>query len=106
MAGKKVSLEVDAAVNAAYLRFSDQPIESTIEIAGDVQVDVDAAGTIVGVELLDLASGIPIHKIAAQFDLGADQESILRQMRSALSTFVTTASSRPGTADALLAAAG
>jgi uncharacterized protein YuzE len=99
MPGKKViSLEVDAALNAAYLRFTDDPIDSTVEVTADVQVDVDPTGAIVGVEILDLAAEISARVIGAQFSLRQDQEAAIRQARSALSAFATTTSSQPGTA--------
>lgn len=102
MTGK---LEVDAALNAAYLRLSDKAVASTIEMTPAIQVDLDAAGGVVGVEVLDLAADIPGHEIVRQFNLSHDQEGALRQMQPALGAFATTMSSSSGTADSMLALA-
>jgi uncharacterized protein YuzE len=98
-------LEVDAAMNAAYLRLSDQAVASTVEMTPEIQIDLDIGGAIVGVEVLDLAADIPAYLVARQFNLTHEQESALRQMRPALSAFATTTSSSSGTAGSMLAMA-
>lgn len=46
-------LEIDRSIGAAYIRLSDEPVARTAELARNIQVDVDANGTAVGVELLN-----------------------------------------------------
>lgn len=50
-----MTLEVDAELGAAYLQVRDAPVARTVEFTPDVQVDVDAAGQVVGVEFLDVS---------------------------------------------------
>lgn len=46
-------LEIDRSIGAAYVHLSDEPVARTIELARNIQVDVDANGVAVGVELLN-----------------------------------------------------
>ncbi len=46
-------LEIDRSIGAAYIHLSDEPVARTVELARNIQVDVDASGVAVGVELLN-----------------------------------------------------
>jgi len=47
-----VRLHYDPATNAAYLRFSGEPVIESEEVAPGVVLDYDAWGRIVGMEVL------------------------------------------------------
>ena len=49
-------LQVDPAADAAYLRLLDTSVVESEEVAPGIVLDFDAAGAVVGVEVLDLAS--------------------------------------------------
>lgn len=46
-------LEIDRSIGAAYIHLSDEPVARTVELARNIQVDIDATGAAVGVELLN-----------------------------------------------------
>ncbi|NJA90233.1 DUF2283 domain-containing protein [Rhodocyclus tenuis] len=50
-----MKLEFDTHADAAYLEISDEEIENTREIEPGVIVDYDAAGHIVGIEILSIS---------------------------------------------------
>jgi uncharacterized protein YuzE len=47
------TIKYRAEDNAAYIRFSDEKVLESSEVAPDVVFDYDAQGRIVGIELLD-----------------------------------------------------
>lgn len=47
-----VEIELDEEANAGYLRVADGKVSSTKELAGDVLLDLDADGNVLGVEFL------------------------------------------------------
>jgi uncharacterized protein YuzE len=75
-----ITLSVDTYVGAAYIQLSDEPIVETIELTPSVQVDVDATGTVVGVELLSLAAELPIDVLdrTYRFPPSIDAEMLSR----------------------------
>lgn len=48
-----MKITVDRLTNTAYIRLRDANVARTIELRGDVYVDVDDQGNVIGVELLD-----------------------------------------------------
>jgi uncharacterized protein YuzE len=47
------TVEYDADANAAYIRFSAEPVEESEEVSDGIVLDYDAEGRIVGMEVLD-----------------------------------------------------
>jgi len=47
-----MQLEYDLNVGALYIRLSGEPVAQTDEVEGSAAVDVDAAGRVVGIEIL------------------------------------------------------
>ena len=43
----------DPQANAAYIRFSPEPVQDSEEVSTGIVLDYDAAGHIVGMEVLD-----------------------------------------------------
>jgi len=49
----------DAEANAAYIRFSSEPIIESDEISANIILDYDKDGHIVGMEVLDARQNLP-----------------------------------------------
>lgn len=49
-----VVIEVDQAAGAAYVRFSRNPVASTVEHGDAIAIDLDEFGMVVGIEILEL----------------------------------------------------
>jgi uncharacterized protein YuzE len=54
-----VDLDLDLEANVAYIRLSRAPVMETIEINDLVNLDIDANGDPVGIELLSIDAEIP-----------------------------------------------
>ena len=48
-----VAVTYDPDANAAYIRFSPEPVEESEEVSDGIVLDYDAEGRIVGMEVLD-----------------------------------------------------
>jgi uncharacterized protein YuzE len=62
-----MKLEFDPQADAAYLELSDAEVETTRQIEPGIVIDYDAAGHIVGIEVLSLSkrgSSAPIKQAA------------------------------------------
>ncbi len=73
----EVSVTLDRDVGAAYLRLSTNSITRTVEFREDIYVDLDAMGVVVGVELLDLTTKIPMEVLASKHHIHRDSIRIL-----------------------------
>jgi uncharacterized protein YuzE len=60
-----VRLHYDPATDAAYLRFSAEPIIDSAEVSPGVTFDFDADGKIVAMEVLEAASRLPKDALIA-----------------------------------------
>lgn len=47
------TVKYDPEANAAYIRFSPEPVKESEEVASGIVIDYDAKGRIVGLEVLD-----------------------------------------------------
>ena len=91
-----MTLEVDANLGAAYLQFSDRDVAETVELTPEVQVDVDAFGNLVGVEILELGADVPVTELESRFNITPSQRVAVNQLRASLASFSTMSSSGPG----------
>lgn len=55
----KPRLEYDAAANAAYIRFSTEPVQESEEVSEGIMLDYDRDGRIVGLEVLNARANLP-----------------------------------------------
>ncbi|OBI23829.1 hypothetical protein A5711_10025 [Mycobacterium sp. E2238] len=62
-----ITLSVDTSVGAAYIRLTDEPIAETVEETSDIQVDIDATGAVVGIEVLNLSADLPVESLSEKF---------------------------------------
>ena len=53
------TVKYDPDANAAYIRFSPQPVEESEEVSDGIVIDFDAEGRIVGLEVLDARAHLP-----------------------------------------------
>ncbi len=58
-----MKLEFDPQADAAYLEISDAEVETTRQIEPGIMVDYDAAGHIVGIEVLSISKRTVITPI-------------------------------------------
>jgi uncharacterized protein YuzE len=54
-----MKLKIDQAADALYLKLDDVPVTDSEEVSTGVIVDYDAAGNVVGIEMLYLSSRAP-----------------------------------------------
>lgn len=76
-AGTAVSVKIDTEAGAAYLRLGRGQVARTVEFTEDVYVDLDQFGVVVGIELLDLDTPLPLDKLAARFHTNAGALDVL-----------------------------
>lgn len=72
-----VSVQLDSDAGAAYLRLSTNSVARTVEFNEDIYVDLDGMGVVVGVELLDLMTPIPMDTLASKHHIHSDSIRIL-----------------------------
>ncbi|MEP7239432.1 MAG: DUF2283 domain-containing protein [Devosia sp.] len=53
------SVKYDPDANAAYIRFSPEPVEESEEVSAGIVLDYDAKGRLVGLEVLDARAHLP-----------------------------------------------
>lgn len=71
-------LKFDLNAGALYIRLSDQRVARTREIDDNTNVDVDAAGEVVGIEVISIIDPWPLAEILDSFPIPADEEAQLR----------------------------
>ncbi|MEP9397756.1 DUF2283 domain-containing protein [Mesorhizobium sp. KR2-14] len=54
-----LKVEYDAEANAAYIRFSSEPVQDSEEVSQGIVLDYDAEGRIVGMEVLGAREHLP-----------------------------------------------
>ncbi len=72
-----LSVKLDRDAGAAYLRLSTSSVARTVEFSEDIYVDLDAMGVVVGVEVLDLTTKIPMGALASKHHIHSDSIRIL-----------------------------
>jgi uncharacterized protein YuzE len=64
-----VSVEIDQDAGAAYVQLSAGHVARTVEFSEHLNIDLDQHGVVLGIELLDLGSAIPLDDIAGQYHI-------------------------------------
>lgn len=72
-----VSVKLDLDTGAAYLRSSAESVARTVEFSEVILVDLDTMGVVVGVELLDLMTPIPMDDLASKHHIHSESIRIL-----------------------------
>jgi uncharacterized protein YuzE len=73
-----MQLEFDLNVGALYIRLSDAEIARTREAGDNAAVDLDAAGGVVGIEVISICYPWPLADILASYDIPAAEEAMIR----------------------------
>jgi uncharacterized protein YuzE len=74
-----VSVKIDTEAGAAYLRLGRGQVERTVEFGEALYVDLDQFGVVVGIELLDLDTSLPLDELDARFHINASALDVLVQ---------------------------
>jgi len=57
----------DKEADAMYIRVKKGRVKKTLELSDSLLVDIDARGTVLGIEMLDVSSKIPTRRISQTF---------------------------------------
>jgi uncharacterized protein YuzE len=87
-----VSVKLDRGAGAAYLRLTTNDVARTVEFSEDIYVDLDAMGVVVGVELLNLMTSIPIDALSSKHHIHSDSIRILAAVIQGQATAGTASS--------------
>jgi uncharacterized protein YuzE len=68
----------DLAANALYITVTDRQVTHTVEVDPGTLVDVDAAGSIVGIEVLNPDRCWPLNDILDRFSTGPEDAAQLK----------------------------
>lgn len=73
-----MQLEYDLNVGALYIRLSDAEVARTREVGDNAAVDLDAAGGVVGIEVISAAYPWPLADILAAYTIPPEEAAQLR----------------------------
>jgi uncharacterized protein YuzE len=73
-----MQLEYDLNVGALYIRLSDAEVAQTHEAGDNAAVDLDAAGAVVGIEVISAAHQWPLADILATYTIPANEAAQLK----------------------------
>jgi len=65
----RLVLDVDTEADAGYVSLRDAPVARTEQFSPIVLVDIDAAGTPVGIEILTLSAEVDVDGIIARYNV-------------------------------------
>jgi uncharacterized protein YuzE len=65
-----MQLKSDEGVDALYVYFTQEPVTRTERVSDRANVDYDAGGQIVGVEILDPSDGVRLRDLPRSEDIG------------------------------------
>lgn len=105
-----ITIEVDTALDAAYIRLSDKAIVRTIAHNDDINIDLDQYGVVVGIEVLSERAPLPFTDLGDRYHVHHDVVELLRLIRPDVASYLELTSGTDGTtsartADALRAVA-
>jgi uncharacterized protein YuzE len=73
-----MQLRFDLSVGALYVRLGDQRVARTREIDDNTNVDLDAAGRVVGIEVVSVHHPWPLDQILGKYAVAAADAAQLR----------------------------
>jgi uncharacterized protein YuzE len=73
-----MQLKYDLNVGALYIRLSDHAVVRTRDSGDNASVDLDAAGDVVGIEVISAAHPWPLTEILAAYKIPPHEEAQLR----------------------------
>lgn len=84
MNNASITVEVDTAVDTAYITLSDEDVVRTRRVTDDVNVDLDNMNVVVGVEMLRRAAPLPLDELATKFHVQSDTLELLQSVAGAI----------------------
>jgi uncharacterized protein YuzE len=73
-----ISQRYDLDANALYIELADRQAARTVQIDNGTLVDLDSAGNMVGIEVIQPARTWPLDEILARFNVSNDDARELR----------------------------
>lgn len=74
-----ITVEVDPEFSTGYISFAKGSVATTVALSGDLNLDLDSNGSVLGLELLQLDAKIPVDLLAADYGLNAEMLEKLSQ---------------------------
>ena len=68
-----MQLEYDLSDGALYIRLSDQGIASSRDVDDNTNVDLDASGVVVGIEVIDTGLPWPVAEVLRDYEFPAGE---------------------------------
>lgn len=93
MTEARISLEVDNAAQAAYIRVGEGAVAHTAQLTDGVLIDLDEMNIVVGVEVLELAAEIPFSRLRNEYHVHSDVIDLLRIIQPSVRGFLLTQAS-------------
>jgi uncharacterized protein YuzE len=78
-----VRIDYDLDAHALYVTITADPVASTVAIDDGTNVDLDQAGGIVGIEVVDYAKPWPLEQILAAYRVSPPHAACLRAVQAA-----------------------
>jgi uncharacterized protein YuzE len=88
MRDQTVTVEVDSLAEAAYVRFSHNDTVRTVAHNGEINIDLDEFGMVVGIEVLTLGAEMPFTALVSDYQVNSAQMKILRLICPTIPGFV------------------
>lgn len=66
-----INIELDTEISTGYITFSKGLVASTVALTDELNIDLDAQGKVVGLELLQLDARVPKERLVTEFHLDA-----------------------------------
>jgi len=95
MGRHSISLSIDEAAGAAYLKLSEEPVARTVQFDDATLVDLDRYDMVVGFECLDLNADVDLDALAKQYHIEAKVLTFIRSVADSIDRRRTTASASP-----------
>ncbi len=86
----QIVVEIDHSNDAAYIRFTDKSVASTVEVNQCINIDLDEHRMVVGIEVLELAAELPFQMLIEHYHVPSDQVELLRRLRPSVSGSIHT----------------
>lgn len=95
-----ISIEVDTTLHAAYVRLSEEKVVKSIEFDEDILIDLDGAGRVVGIEILDSNVRLPFDELLTQYQVSTEVVGLLKMIRPDVDSYLEFTSGVDGASEA------
>ena len=95
-----VRVSVDHQAGAAYIELSEEPVARTVEFDPLINLDLDAHGVVVGIEILGEGVQIPFEQLATDYHVRSEVVAIVRAFRPDRNARLTVSTGNDGATNA------